>query len=139
MFLWSLPRASLIAQLLKNPPAMQETLVWSLGWEDPLEEGMAYPLQYSCLEDSRTEESGGLQFTRSQRVGHDWVTILISSEPMYSKYSYWPTLRLVLFLFLTNVNNSFLYPYNLEILFQCGLHFKVNDVLKNYSGIKLEL
>ena len=32
---------SLVAQLLKNPPAMQETLVQFLGWEDPLEEGMA--------------------------------------------------------------------------------------------------
>ena len=34
-------RASLVAQLVKNPPAMWETWVQSLGWEDPLEEGMA--------------------------------------------------------------------------------------------------
>jgi len=34
-------RASLVAQLVKNPPAMQETRALSLGWEDPLEEGMA--------------------------------------------------------------------------------------------------
>ena len=33
--------ASLVAQTVKNPPTMQETWVWSLGWEDPLEEGMA--------------------------------------------------------------------------------------------------
>ena len=33
-------QASLVAQLVKNPPAMQETWVWSLGWEDPLEKGM---------------------------------------------------------------------------------------------------
>ena len=33
--------ASLIAQLVKNPPAMQETWVLSLGWEDPLEKGTA--------------------------------------------------------------------------------------------------
>ena len=32
---------SLVAQMVKNPPAMQETWVRSLGWEDPLEEGMA--------------------------------------------------------------------------------------------------
>ena len=32
---------SLVAQMVKNPPAMQETWVGSLGWEDPLEEGMA--------------------------------------------------------------------------------------------------
>ena len=34
-------RASLVAQMVKDPPAMQETWVQSLGWEDPLEEGMA--------------------------------------------------------------------------------------------------
>ena len=38
---WSLGYTSLIAQLVKNPPAMQETLVQSLGWEDPLEKGKA--------------------------------------------------------------------------------------------------
>ena len=37
MYTW----ASLVAQMVKNPPAMQETWVWPLGWEDPLEEGMA--------------------------------------------------------------------------------------------------
>ena len=42
-------RASLVAQTIKNLPAMQETQVRSLGWEDPLEKGMATPLQYSCL------------------------------------------------------------------------------------------
>ena len=39
--------ASLVAQLVKNPPAMWETLVWFLHWEDPLREGKGYPLQYS--------------------------------------------------------------------------------------------
>ena len=41
---------SLITQLVKNLLAMQETRVQSLGQEDLLEKGMAYPLQYSCLE-----------------------------------------------------------------------------------------
>ena len=44
-------RASLIAQLVKNLPAMKETWVQSLGQEDSLEKGMATPLQYSCLEN----------------------------------------------------------------------------------------
>ena len=43
--------ASLVAQLVKNPPAIRETWVPSLVWEDPLEGGMATPLQYSCLEN----------------------------------------------------------------------------------------
>ena len=37
---------------MKNPPATWETWVRSLGWEDPLEEGNGYPLQYSGLENS---------------------------------------------------------------------------------------
>ena len=41
----------LVAQMVKNLPAMQETLVQSVDWKDPLEKGMA-PLQYSCLENS---------------------------------------------------------------------------------------
>ena len=41
--------ASLVAQLVKNLPAMQETQVQSLGLEDPLEKEMATQLQYSCL------------------------------------------------------------------------------------------
>ena len=44
--------ASLLAQRVKNPPTMQETLVRSLGWEDSPGEGNGYPLQYSGLETS---------------------------------------------------------------------------------------
>ena len=44
--------ASLVAQLVKNPPTMRETWVRSLGWEDPLEKGKATQLQYSGLENS---------------------------------------------------------------------------------------
>ena len=44
--------SSLVAQRVKNLPAMQETWVRSLAWEDPLEKGKGYPLQYSCLENS---------------------------------------------------------------------------------------
>ena len=45
-------RASLVAQLVKNPPAVQETRVRSLGWKDSPGEGKGYPLQYSGLENS---------------------------------------------------------------------------------------
>ena len=43
---------SLVAQLIKNPLAMWETWVRSLGWEDSPGEGKGYPLLYSCLENS---------------------------------------------------------------------------------------
>ena len=42
--------ASLVAQMVKNSPAMRETWVQSLSWED-LEKGNGNPLQYSCLEN----------------------------------------------------------------------------------------
>ena len=45
-------RASLVAQMVKSLPAMQETQVWPLGWDNPLEKGMGKPLHYSCLENS---------------------------------------------------------------------------------------
>ena len=41
-----------VAQMVKNPPPMQETKVWSLGQEDPLEKRNDKPFQYSCLENS---------------------------------------------------------------------------------------
>ena len=43
--------ASLMAQWVKNLPAMQETQVLSLGWEDALEEEDGNPFQYSCLKN----------------------------------------------------------------------------------------
>jgi len=45
-------QASLVTQIIKNMPVMQETQVQSLGQEDPLEKGMATHSQYSCLENS---------------------------------------------------------------------------------------
>ena len=62
----SLAWASLVAQTLKNPPAMQETWVWSLHWEDPLEEGMAIHSSILTWRIPWTEEPGGLQSMGSQ-------------------------------------------------------------------------
>ena len=62
--------ASLVAQTVKNLPATQKTQVGSLGWEDPLEKGMATQSGILAWRISRTEPSG-LQSMRSQRVGHD--------------------------------------------------------------------
>ena len=56
--------ASLVAQLVKNLPAMQETRVWSLDWEDPLEKGKA---THSSILVWRIQSMG------SQRVRHNWM------------------------------------------------------------------
>ena len=62
------------AQIVKNPPTMQETWVWSLGWKDPLEEDKATHSSILAWRISWTEEPGGLQSKGSQRIGHDWAT-----------------------------------------------------------------
>ena len=70
-------RASLMAQWGKNPPAVQdtqETWVWFLGWEDPLEKGMATRSSILAWRIPWTKETGRLEFKGSQRAGHDWVT-----------------------------------------------------------------
>ena len=56
-------RASLVAQMVKNLPAMQDARIRSLGWEDPLEKGMATHSSILAWRIPRTEESGGLQST----------------------------------------------------------------------------
>ena len=63
--------ASLVAQSVKNLPAMWETWVWSLGWEDPLEEGMATHSSILAWRIAWTEEPGRMQCRGSQRVRHD--------------------------------------------------------------------
>ena len=62
---------SLVAQTVKNLPAVQEMWVQSLGWEDPLEKGMAIHSSILAQRILWTEEPGGLQSMESQRDGHD--------------------------------------------------------------------
>ena len=64
-------RVSLVAQLVKNLPAMQEIWVQSLGWENPLEKGMATHSSILAWRFPWTEEPGGLHSMGSQRVRHD--------------------------------------------------------------------
>ena len=74
--------ASLVAQTVKNLPAMQETWIQSLGQEDPLENGTAtrsdifWRLPW-------TEEPGGLQSVGSHRVRHDWAANTLSCRLDY--------------------------------------------------------
>ena len=60
-----------MAQMVKNLPAMQETQVQSLGWEDALEKGMATHSSILAWRIPWTEEPGKLQSMGLQRAGHD--------------------------------------------------------------------
>ena len=66
--------ASLLAQMVKNLPAMQETRVQSLGHEDPLEEDMTTHATVLAWEIPWTEEPTKPQSIGSQRVVHDFAT-----------------------------------------------------------------
>ena len=66
-----------MAQLVKNLPAMRETWVWSLGWEDPLEKGKA---THSSILAWRVQSMG------SQRVRYDWATFTsLHFRPLYPR------------------------------------------------------
>ena len=67
-------RGSLVAQMVKNLPTVQETQVQSLGWEGPLEKGVVTHSSIPAWRIPWTEEPGGLQSMVSQRVGQNWAT-----------------------------------------------------------------
>ena len=65
----------MVAQRVKNPPAMQDTWVWSLSQEDPLEKGMATNSNTVAWKIPWTEEPGGLQSMGSQRDTTERLTL----------------------------------------------------------------
>ena len=70
---------SLVSQMVKNLSGMQETQVWTLGWEDPLEKGKVMHFRILAWRIPWTEEPGGLQSMGSQRVktwlSEQWLTL----------------------------------------------------------------
>ena len=82
-------KASLIAQLVKNPPAMREIWIQSLGWEDPLEKRKATHSSVQAWKIPWTIQSIG-----SQRVGHHWASVSQSWHPCLQSWC--------LLVFLTN-------------------------------------
>ena len=74
----------MVAQMVKNPPAVQETRVQSLGWEDPLEKRMATHSSILAWRTPRTEEPGGLRvcgFAKSRtRLSNNTFTAICKTE-----------------------------------------------------------
>ena len=98
--------ASLVTQMVKHLPTMQETWVRSLGWEDPLEKEMVTHSGMLSWKIPWTKEPGRLQSMGSQRVGHDQATNtycwsyvflvnLIPRNYMYVNIMYVLTLKLL--------------------------------------------
>ena len=80
--------ASLMAQSIKDPPVMQETWVWFLGREDPLEKEMAIHSSILAWEIPWTEEPAGLQSTELQRIRQDWSDSACTPAPLYTHFIY---------------------------------------------------
>ena len=114
-------QASLVTQLVKNPPAMWETWIRSLGWEDPLEKGKA---THSIILAWRIPWT--IYSSWSCRVGHDWATFTslhtIFSNIYHSSYVYIHAVMWLAFVFPTIPqapgcrNRSDLFPLNLQVV-----------------------
>ena len=115
-------RASLVAQIVKNMPSIQEIWVQSLGWEDPLEKEMA---THTCILAWRApwrEEPGGLQSMGSQRVRHDWVT----NTYILFQYTFPPR-----FIIGYWIQFSVLYSRSLLFYYPFNIHFIIHSLLKS--------
>ena len=75
--------ATLVPQLVKNLPAIQQTQVWFLGWGNPLEKGVATHSSILTWRIPWTEERGRLQSMGSQRVRNDWTNFTFSFKSRY--------------------------------------------------------
>ena len=109
--------------MVKNTPAMWETWVWSLDWEDPLEAGMA--THTSILAWRIPMERGTWRALGSQRVRHDWVT-------KHSTTQHWLTDLIYFFFSLENVFLKFFHSaiaFNSRIAFILFIHFNIDEQL----------
>ena len=88
-FIYDVCQASLAPQLVKNPPAIQETLVLFLGWEDPLEGGMATHSSILAWRIPWTEGPCWLQSMGSLRVVHDWVTKHSTAHDVHHNFHFY--------------------------------------------------
>ena len=115
--------ASLVAQLLKNLPVMQETWVQPLGWEDPLENRMAAHSSILAWRIPWTGESGGLQSMGSQTAGHDWATkhpltlVITTHSQLWSTYFHQQYRYGAVFLFVYRFSGSTACPWSKRFFF----------------------
>ena len=86
---WAMYRTSLIAHSVKNLPAMQETQVQFLDWEDPMEKGMVTHSSNLAWKIPWTEKPSGLQSLELQRVRHDWRTITFTIYTFFAGLPWW--------------------------------------------------
>ena len=84
---FDMQRALLVTQIVKNLPAMQDTWVQSLCWEDPLKKGMTSHSSILAWRNPQTAELGRLQSMGSQRARHNWATFTFDVWKLFSLIS----------------------------------------------------
>ena len=92
----------------KNPPAMQEAWVWSLGQEDLMKEEMSTHSSILAWEIPWTEEPGGLQSIGLQRVGYYWATNETTTQPTFTLRNAWEISPRILSIYRKHFDNFFL-------------------------------
>ena len=120
--------ASLVAQVVKNLPAMQETRVRSLSRGDPLENGMATHSSILAWRIPWTEEPSGLQSVGLQRVGHNWTTNIFT-------LSLSPCLRFVFSFFFKSESFSFWWSWVFFFLYSILETFAIQMPSGKFSFI----
>ena len=124
--------ASLGAQLVKHLPAMQETWVQSLGWEDPLEKGMATHSSILAWKIPWTEEPGRLQSAGAERVGHDWAT----NTHVLSGYLTWVILQFVVLCRCSVAKSRPTLCYPMDCSAQASLSFTISQSLLKLMSVE---
>ena len=115
--------ASLVAQMVKNPPVKRETWIGSLGWEDPLEEGVATHSSILAWRIPWTEEPGGLQSVGSQESDTpEWLSTHSNHPSQVGWDIWWPWSNVVIFWSL----RSFL---ETSLINGCWLSIPLNSIL----------
>ena len=138
-FVHNPPKASLLAQLVNNPPTMQVIRVWFLGWEDPLEKATANHVSILAWKIPWNIQSMG-----SQRIGHDWVTFTLFTIIFLFKF------YLYLYVHACSVVSDSLWPHGLYVAHQapfsmgfakqeywCGLLFPPQGIFQTQGNLSL--
>ena len=149
LYILSPLQASLVAQLVKNPPAMWDTWVRSLGWED-LEKGMATHFSILAWRIPWTKESGKLQSMGSQK-SWTWLSNFhlhifgkISScctrkykPPTTSVHDLWLTITTRNLILNTKENNEYIYTYTWSTIIYIQDMYRCNLLTLLYTYIRI--
>ena len=129
-------RVSLVAQMVKNLPAMWETRLWSLGQEDPPEKGMVTHSTVFPWRIPWTEEPGGLPSMGSERIWHNWATnsfsFILEVVPNFMQICYVYILGEELFNFLVTWSSERKREREFDRFSKLNTHHSPKSIMPNY-------